>query len=250
MGSHAVQCRTAIYSGRSFRLLPPALLRCTNAGTWQQNSRVIHATSETPGGEYKRKDVTWEVFSHEPVVVPSPHGEFVMYFTADLRSPDGLCKCCRPGHGPCDGSTGAGDCTTNLGKGSATSYMSFSNDPNGPWSAPVKLFEDYHTLLQGGDTNFAPVIHLNGSIVGMWRRWGPGNGGSRQYLVTASDWKDPSTYVQHRTELFPDLGGAGTEDQFVCEPPPPPPTPSPPAAHPPRVDCDVAPLIQTNGARR
>ena len=26
-----------------------------------------------------------------------------------------------------------------------------------------------------------------------------------------------STYVQHHTELFPDLGAAGTEDQFVYE---------------------------------
>ena len=47
------------------------------------------------------------------------------------------------------------------------------------------------------------------------RHWGGGNGGSRQYLATASDWRDLSTYTQHHTELFPDLGAAGTEDQFV-----------------------------------
>ena len=41
-------------------------------GTWQQNSRVIHATSTEPGGSYVRKDVVWEVFSHEPEVVPGP----------------------------------------------------------------------------------------------------------------------------------------------------------------------------------
>ena len=40
----------------------------------------------TPGGVYTRKDVTWEVFSHEPEVVPGPNGEYIMYFTADLRS--------------------------------------------------------------------------------------------------------------------------------------------------------------------
>tara|TARA_B100000513_G_scaffold81691_1_gene33516 strand:+ start:431 stop:634 length:204 start_codon:yes stop_codon:yes gene_type:complete len=39
-------------------------------------------------------------------------------------------------------------------------------------------------------------------------------GGSRVYLATASNWKDPATYNQHldRGELFPDLGTAGTED--------------------------------------
>ena len=62
-------------------------------GTWQQNSRIIHATSTTPGGSYTRKDVTWQVFSHEPEVVPGPNGEFVMYFTADLRSDHGECNC-------------------------------------------------------------------------------------------------------------------------------------------------------------
>merc|ERR1712232_1026518 len=55
----------------------------------------------------------------------------------------------------------------------------------------------------------------NGSYVGMWRIWG--NGGSRQFLTTGSNWKDPSTYVQHTTELFPDLGACGTEDQFLYQ---------------------------------
>ena len=89
--------------------------------------------------------------------------------------------------------------------------MSWTTDPNGNWSTPVKIFADY----RGSDTNFAPLILPNGSFVGMWRRWGSGNGGSRQYLATGRDWKDPSTYVQHELELFPDLGNAGTEDQFV-----------------------------------
>ena len=186
-------------------------------GTWQQNSRVIHATSETPGGSYKRKDVTWEVFSHEPEVVPAPGGKYVMYFTAALRSEHGLCNCCRPGHGPCDGSTGTGDCGrqegTLTGTGGSGSYMSWTDDPNGNWSAPQLMFQNYH----GGDTNFAPLILPNGSIVAMWRHWGGGNGGSRQFLATAADWRDPSSYVQHHTELFPDLGAAGTEDQFVYQ---------------------------------
>jgi len=124
------------------------------------------------------------------------------------------------------------------------------------------MFEHY----KGGDTNFAPLILANGSIVAMcaarllllllvlllllllllrlrlcgsgsaapahlpvgccsparvcarrWRHWGGGNGGSRQFLATASDWRDPSSYIQHNTELFPDLGAAGTEDQFVYQ---------------------------------
>jgi hypothetical protein len=143
------------------------------------------------------------------------------YFTADLRSEHGECNCCRPGHGPCDGSTGTGDCKRRwgrdeeLGAGAAAgsnSYMSWTMDPNGGnWSRPVKLFPSY----VGGDTNFAPLILKNGSIVAMWRHWGGGNGGSRQFLATATDWKNMSSYTRHKVELFLDLGAAGTEDQFV-----------------------------------
>ena len=196
------------------------------------HSRVIHAVSDAPGGTYERKSVTWEVFAHEPEVVPGPKGEFIMFFTADLRSPHGLCNCCRPGHGPCDGSTGPGDCpgdvaveagtpwTAKMAKkvgggveGGSDSYISYTSDPYGNWSAPKKMFPDY----QGGDTNFAPVILSNGSVVAMWRHWGGGNGGSRMFLATAKDWKDPASYVQHQVELFPDLGAAGTEDQVRGE---------------------------------
>ena len=182
-------------------------------GAWSQNSRVIHAISDTPGGAYKRVSVVWEVFSHEPEVVPGNNGEFVMYFTAQLRSPHGSCNCCREGFGPCDGSTGPGDCSNVERVGDADpTYMSYTTDVNATkWSDPVNIFEGY----SGSDTNFAPIILQNGSLIGMWRRWG--QNGSRVFLSTASDWKNTSTYVQHHEELFPDLGAAGTEDQFMYQ---------------------------------
>ena len=53
----------------------------------------------------------------------------------------------------------------------------------------------------------------------MWRHWGSWHGskqgGSREFIDTASDWKNPKTCIQHEVELFPDLGTAGTEDQFL-----------------------------------
>ena len=70
-----------------------------------------------------------------------------------------------------------------------------------------------------GDTNFAPLILMNGSVLGLWRRWSQTGSrrGSRLFLATARDWRHPHTYVQHRsrTELFPDLGASGVEDQFL-----------------------------------
>ena len=79
-------------------------------GAWLPNSHIIHATSPTAGGSFTKKDTTWEVFAHEPEVVPGPDGEYVMFFTFNPKGPNGTCNCCRPGHGPCDGSTGKGDC--------------------------------------------------------------------------------------------------------------------------------------------
>lgn len=181
-------------------------------GTWQQNSRVIHATSTEPGGTYTRKDVVWEVFSHEPEVVPGPDGQFIMYFTADLRSPDGICNCCRPGHGPCDGSTGPGDCdggggglsshpsnasAFRAGRGGSNSYMSFAANPNGPWSTPEKIFADYN----GGDTNFAPLILKNGSIVAMWRHWGGGTSfACVALLINYDNERSPRSFQKKKKE--------------------------------------------------
>ena len=50
------------------------------------------------------------------------------------------------------------------------SYMSFLSDPTSnlsDWSEPAIIFEDY----VGSDTNFAPLILSNGSIVALWRKW-------------------------------------------------------------------------------
>jgi len=112
-------------------------------GAWVQNSRIIHATSSSPAGPYIRKDVTWGVFAHEPEVVPGPNGEYIMYFTANPRYPrpdggeHGWCNCCREGSGPCDGSTGPGDCPGGA-PGEGNSYMSWTMDPNGGWSEKVR----------------------------------------------------------------------------------------------------------------
>jgi hypothetical protein len=67
------------------------------------------------------------------------------------------------------------------------------------------------------DTNLAPVILQNGSLVGIWRTWGDAScphvrGGSCPHLVTAGHWKNASSYVFHADALFPELGTRGSED--------------------------------------
>ena len=67
------------------------------------------------------------------------------------------------------------------------------------------------------DTNLSPVIVGGGKLVGIWRIW---SGGSWPHLVTATNWKDPSTYVfvncsatpgAGKSCLFPELHSTGTE---------------------------------------
>ena len=174
----------------------------TVGSCWRANSRIIHAVASNPSGPYVRKQVVWEVFSHEPEVVRGPNGEFVMYFTASLRSEHGACDCCRVNASKCDGSTGPGDCPSSSTPSPLSrrwldanprnpSWMSYANSPDGPWSEPVQIFKGY----EGSDTNFSPTILKNGSLVAIWREWT--GRGSRCFRATASDWKDPSTYDPH-----------------------------------------------------
>ena len=101
--------------------------------------------------------------------------------------------------------------------GDGPTYMSHSKSPWGPWSKPERLFD-----AQGNetnmDTNLAVVILGNGSVVGIGRTGGKPTG-IVAHLVTASDWRDPSSYSGKWTEmLFPDtkiLDNAGVEDPFV-----------------------------------
>ena len=68
--------------------------------------------------------------------------------------------------------------------------------------------------LEGVDTNFAPLILEDGSLLGLWRSWEAT--GSRVFLATAPDWRNVSSYVQHHDEVISvDLGTAGTEDPFL-----------------------------------
>ena len=195
-------------------------------GAWAQNSRVIHSVADTAGGTYRRVGVVWNVFAHEPMMARGDKGEWVMYFTSNrANKTHGVCNCCQENVSRCDGSTGPRDCPSaggrarfDMGVGaglvgsgdSSPTWMSYAPTPYGPWSVPAHIFPKW----VGSDTNFAPLILPNGSLVGLWRSWEAT--GSRVFTVTASSWREPDTYIQHHHEVIStDLGTAGTEDPFV-----------------------------------
>lgn len=173
---------------------------------WTENSHIVHATSSSPGGTYGVKDVVFPVFSHEPNVVtvpPSaagPDGErLAMFFTAAIPSKRKVCNCT-------DGST-SGPCGGTNKEGGT--YVSWARSAAGPWSEPALLWVD---PARGSDTNLAPVILENGTLVGIWRRW---RAGSWPRLATATHWRDASSYVFHEKLLFPRLSSMGAEDPHV-----------------------------------
>lgn len=152
-------------------------------------SRNSHrsATSPTADGTYVRDAEVFGTFSHEVNAVrepSSPHrsGDWALFFTAALQ-PNGrpVCNCT-------DGSTpAASGCGGTDGEGAT--FVSWSESPTGPWSTPLQLIS---VGARQSDTNLAPVLRADGSLVGIWRTW---DGGSWPHLVTASNWKDPKTYV-------------------------------------------------------
>jgi len=63
----------------------------------------------------------------------------------------------------------------------------------------------------GVDLNLSPFIFANDSLIALYRD----NQGSNIHIATASNWRDPSTYVQHNQNL-PD-GVSLPEDPFLWQ---------------------------------
>jgi len=181
--------------------------------TWTTNSRIVHATSSVPNGNYTRQSLVVPAFAHEPNVVRAPSGEFVMYYTASFPDdpPPEACMACTDGSTPADAECPGGPA------GDGPTYMIYAKEPHGPWSKPQQLFNS-QTNFTNLDTNLALVILPNNSVVGIARNEGPPTT-DLTHLVTAEDWRDPESYKgRWTTLLFPNatvVDKRGVEDPFL-----------------------------------
>lgn len=187
--------------------------------TWTTNSQTVHASSIDPLGLYKREGVAFPIWSHEVDVVRDPSsGKYVAFMSYNSPSPRKVCKTCT------DGTTDPeckklndkidSDNFQPMIENTDPTYMSWSQSPEGPWSKPVMVLMDKPQM----DTNMAPVILNNGSLIGMWRDHHPGGKHSTPHLVTATNWSDPSTYSWNQNELFSDKTVSyGIEDMFLWQ---------------------------------
>jgi len=169
---------------------------------WLANSQVVHATTASLTAPFEMREVVWPVFAHEPNVVRAPSGEYVMFFTSTPRwrvpptRAGRQCVCDRQGAAVDADCTGERDWSAPL-----QTYMSFARSPHGGnWSTPVPIPQAAPLV----DTNLAPVILADGSLLGLFRD----NGNfTNLHIVHASDWRDASTYVESATPISGGVAG-------------------------------------------
>jgi len=151
---------------------------------WLANSRVIHARSLDPTREaFERVSEVSGVFSHEPIAARAPTGEYVIYFTAVLP-PKSLPVYSRRRCLGCTNGTSlkeCGDTSSNMNHSvHLPTFMVYSTSPDGPWSEPA--------IVPGtdkeGDSNFAPLIKADGSLIAL----------TRNKVWAATNWKDLASY--------------------------------------------------------
>ena len=163
-------------------------------GSWTYNSRIVHATSSTPLGGFQREGEFAGVFSHEPIAVRDPTTlEWAVFYTSSIPSGRPVCNCS-------DGSSTAScERLPKFGRQGPT-FVTWASSPAGPWSTPLQLFSEG---AREADTNLAPYIFPNGSLLGIWRTHPGASPGSIPHLVTATHWKDPSSYTWSSNPILP-----------------------------------------------
>ena len=192
---------------------------------WEPNSRVVHATAATADGPFAYASTVLEPFAHEPNAVRAPDGTWVIFLT--LRHPSGDLYNCSADERPPRSRTAHDDPPPPR-----HTYMVHAPSPDGPWSTPQLVLKantsiwDNRTVLI--DTNLAVAILPDHSAVGIWRKCENPTGTVCEaqcctfpHLLTASDWRDPSTYVPHAARIFPEVQPYGSEDPMLWLQPPP-----------------------------
>ena len=184
-------------------------------GHWEPNSQVVHAVSPHLAGPYTREGVVVAPFAHEPNAVRSPEGEWVIYMTM-RHPPGGEANCTHPNS----------NLLSQLPEPRHT-YMTHSDTPNGPWSEPVLVLKANYSVWDNNtvliDTNLAVTITQTGQVIGIWRKCENTEGTVCEdqcctfpHLLTASNWKVPSTYFPHsERQMFKGIKPYGAEDPML-----------------------------------
>lgn len=181
---------------------------------WTTNSQVVHAVSATPEGPYTltEKPIVLDTFAHDTNAILAPSGEVVLFVTARANV--------KPKNCSDEASLGGNESLANSTVYPKHSYMLWAAHPDGPWSEPVLVLNSTHWnsdywnktgKVAQCDGNLNGIIHDDGSFLGLWRRCETPSLLTIPHRLTASDWRNASTYAPDPTPLFV-LGGSGAED--------------------------------------
>ena len=179
---------------------------------WRRNSQIMYAESDIGeyNSKYTRKSKLMVPFAHSPDIIYAPNtNEYVLIYVHNLTDNDTPpCLLCK------DGISDPICATNNQNMTEVTSIRYINNLSNADdinnWSDPIWI-----KTIGVGDSNFAAQINDDGSLIGMIRKTE-----KIIYLITASNWKDNTTYIMHSDAnngegIFPYLPEEGAEDMFV-----------------------------------
>jgi hypothetical protein len=183
--------------------------------SWTTNSQVIRATSASPYGPYRKVQVVVPIFAHDANVIRSPSGEWVLFVTALQGVKPKDCRNNTNRRNPWRNDS-------SLLPPPKDTYMLWADNPEGPWSEPImvinstKYNSDYwakHNKTAICDTNLNGIILSDSkSLVGMWRHCESDELLTIPHLLTASDWRNASTYQPQMDRPLFVLEGSGAED--------------------------------------
>jgi len=176
-------------------------------GAWEANSRVVRASSASADGEYRFEAEIKGTFSHEPTVVRSPEGTWLLYHIGDPA------QAWFPGSQPprvdCEGGYTPRQRGNDTGQFHPPMEVLFAQNLTGPW-----MQASWHA--GEGDINPAPWVLPDGSVMLLWRIY------PHILLSTAPSWRtafspapsyNNTAAIAH--QLFASWQAHGIEDPFL-----------------------------------
>mmetsp|Transcript_11994 Transcript_11994/g.19060 ORF Transcript_11994/g.19060 Transcript_11994/m.19060 type:complete len:447 (+) Transcript_11994:173-1513(+) len=169
--------------------------------SWITNSRVVRATSNSPGGRFERQQVALPIWAHNPQIVKANDTFLLFHIGSASNVPETTCpglngtSPCKDkqggyGHG-CDsmvafvpnGDARGNKSSTSINHTTVKNYtfpISFSDNIEGPW-------ELYHAPIDfnvGGNANPSPIVLENGTVIMVFNA-------NNMSLAVADSWKGP-----------------------------------------------------------
>jgi hypothetical protein len=171
---------------------------------WRPNSALGHATSSSPEGPFTLKRLIKPHFAHEPVALMGTDGTIMIWHIGAGENTTG------PGSNyaaNCSHCTGSDHKWTGGGSFYGPTSVIYSRSFDGPWES---MDAGYGSKVPGcpkcGDTNPAPLLRPDGSVVMMWRTTlmepqpTACPAASCMGLASAPSWKGP--YNWSRANIF------------------------------------------------